>query len=69
MDLTECPFLADAEGRRLCGASSHKMVPSDLAFENYCSTEDHYRCPMMLAQLLAAGRKASSYLTNKQRSV
>ncbi len=32
------------------------MTPEDDDSENYCTTEEHYRCPLLLAHVLRGGR-------------
>ncbi len=51
-----CPYLTQMCSGGLCNASMSGMVPS--AFEKlmYCTTEDHYRCPVLLARFLRGGK-------------
>jgi len=56
-DMPFCPFLNEKGDRDQCGASDLAMKPSDLQMEKYCSTEEHYRCPILLVKTLTKGRK------------
>jgi hypothetical protein len=52
----ECPYLE--KGRvAMCGASITMMVPSIEEEKTWCSTEDHYRCPMLLGHVLRSGAR------------
>lgn len=41
----------------MCGASITMMVPSIEEEKTWCSTEDHYRCPMLLGHVLRSGAR------------
>lgn len=47
----ECPYIGTGPDEA-CGASVANMAPAGLDFELYCSSEDHYRCPIGLARVL-----------------
>lgn len=53
----ECPYIETRTQDFVCGASVTSMVPSVLDLTTYCDTEEHYRCPILLARVL---REASS---------
>jgi hypothetical protein len=36
----------------VCGASVTNMTPCASELATYCATEDHYRCPILLARVL-----------------
>ncbi|MBI3398966.1 MAG: hypothetical protein HY026_07025 [Deltaproteobacteria bacterium] len=46
----ECMYL---EKNGICTASLSKMIPSVLERLAYCDTEEHYRCPILIAHTLA----------------
>lgn len=48
----ECPYLETRPKESVCGASVTSMVPSVSEFTTYCDTEEHYRCPILLARVL-----------------
>lgn len=52
----ECPYLKPSAAAYVCGASVTNMVPSEFEFTIYCVTEEHYRCPLLLARTLRDGR-------------
>jgi len=52
----ECPYLKPLAAAHVCNASDTKMVPSEFEFTIYCNTEEHYRCPILLARTLRDGR-------------
>ncbi len=52
----ECPYLKPCAADYVCGASITNMVPSLFEFTIYCNTEEHYRCPILLARTLREGR-------------
>ncbi len=39
---------------RFCGASLTRLLPGAEEVASWCSTEDHYRCPMLLSHVLRA---------------
>ena len=50
----ECPY--QEKGRvTVCGASITRLHTSMEDQEAFCGTEDHYRCPMLLAHVLRLG--------------
>jgi hypothetical protein len=51
----KCRYLI--EGRKLsyCGASISLMVPSSHEMQTYCTTEENYRCPILLSLMLRSG--------------
>ncbi|MDP2683278.1 MAG: hypothetical protein Q8P28_10865 [Deltaproteobacteria bacterium] len=48
----ECPYLEAGKKSGICNASLTLMAPSTFEAIVYCTTEDHYRCPMLLAHTL-----------------
>lgn len=48
----ECPYIETRPEDPVCGASVTSMVPSVTEFTTYCDTEEHYRCPLLLARVL-----------------
>lgn len=48
----ECPYIEARPEDLVCGASVTSMVPSVIEFTTYCNTEEHYRCPILLAKVL-----------------
>lgn len=48
----ECPYLEPGRLTSTCKASISRMVPSITETEEYCATEEHYRCPMLLSHVL-----------------
>jgi hypothetical protein len=48
----ECPYIETRPEDLVCGASVTSMVPSVLDLTTYCDTEEHYRCPILLAKVL-----------------
>lgn len=49
----KCPYLE--AGRHICNASLTHMAPGVFEVNTYCTTEEHYRCPMLLAYILRRG--------------
>ena len=54
-----CPYLERGRTSGFCSASVTLMVPSMEETDEYCRTEEHYRCPMLLAHVLRGGRGRS----------
>ena len=48
----ECPYVETRHKSFICGASISKMEPGVSEFATYCGTEDHDRCPILLARVL-----------------
>lgn len=48
----ECPYIESRPENPVCQASVTRMVPSASEFITYCDTEEHYRCPILLARVL-----------------
>lgn len=48
----ECPYICK---KGVCGASVTGMSPSSFELNIYCHTEEHYRCPILLARTLREG--------------
>lgn len=48
----ECPYIETSPKDLTCGASISNMVPSVSEFTAYCGSEDHDRCPILLARVL-----------------
>lgn len=54
----ECPYLKLGEkGDCVCTASLTNMVPSPVELKLYCTTDDHFRCPILLSRTLREGAK------------
>ena len=53
----ECPYLEKGMSRPVCNASITHLTPGAEGIDDYCTTEENYRCPMLLAHFLRAGRK------------
>ena len=49
-----CKYLGPEAGG-VCEASVTKMVPSLFEHNIYCTTGEHYRCPLLLARSLRDG--------------
>ncbi len=57
----ECPYLRLGEkGGCLCTASLTKMEPSAIELKLYCTTEEHFRCPILLSRILRDGVRRSA---------
>ena len=59
----ECPYIDTRPNDFICTASMTSMSPSVSEFTTYCGTEDHDRCPILLARVLR-----ESSLTRPQRA-
>lgn len=53
----ECMYLEKCGKNGICSASISLMVPSIFERQVYCGTEEHYRCPMLIAHTLRAGSR------------
>ena len=51
-----CPYLEHGAAERVCNASVTLMAPDDCDTVEYCSSEEHYRCPLLLAHVLRGNR-------------
>ena len=51
----ECPYLET--GRHICNASLTLMAPSIFETNIYFTTEEHYRCPILIAHTLRGWRR------------
>jgi len=51
----ECPYLETSREKSTCSASTGCMRPCELDMTRYCKTEEHYRCPILLAHTLRRG--------------
>ncbi|MFQ5465556.1 MAG: hypothetical protein ACE5EI_06485 [Thermodesulfobacteriota bacterium] len=49
---TRCPYLEPTTEGPVCGASLTMIVPDTSDIDFYCSTEEHYRCAILLARIL-----------------
>ena len=49
-----CPYLEKGM-TEMCAASITLLAPSAEEAEEYCLTEEHYRCPMLLGHVLRSG--------------
>ena len=43
----------------ICKASATGMVPSIFEYRIYCTTQEYYRCPLLLARSLRDGYRES----------
>lgn len=50
-----CPYLGEGGDGLLCAASMTKMTPSLFEQSIYCSTGEHFRCPLLIARTLRDG--------------
>lgn len=48
----ECPYFKTGKEENICIASTRCMKPCELEMNRYCKTEEHYRCPILLAHTL-----------------
>jgi len=51
----ECPYIEAGTMGMVCTASVTSMTPGPSELAAYCATEDHYRCPILLARVLREG--------------
>lgn len=54
---TKCPYLRSVKKDFTCGASVTNMTPSIFEINIYCTSEEHYRCPILLARELRDGSR------------
>ncbi|MBI5903187.1 MAG: hypothetical protein HZB84_06870 [Deltaproteobacteria bacterium] len=62
----ECPYLKKGMSRSVCNASVTLMTLDMEGAEGHCTTEENYRCPMLLALFLREGRKNGPALRSLQ---
>ncbi len=53
--MEECMYLEGSEKNAVCGASLSHFAPGTFERQVYCDTEEHYRCPILLAHTLRKG--------------
>lgn len=58
-----CPYLEHGAAGRVCNASVTLMEPDDCDTVQYCSNEEHYRCPLLLAHVLRGSRDRGTAAT------
>ncbi len=51
----DCPHLETGKKMNICNASLTMMSPGIYETNIYCVTEEHYRCPILLAHTLRNG--------------
>lgn len=68
MNEKSCPYLREEGEKPLCMTSSIRMSPNSLNFTQYCTTEEHYRCPLLLAHTLMNGCRKSVARAGATRS-
>lgn len=51
----ECPYFETGAVRRVCNASLTHLTPGGVELEDYCMTEEHDRCSLLLAFILREG--------------
>lgn len=56
----ECPYIDKGECINRCSASITGMAPSEFELGIYCTTEEHYRCPILLAHTLREGYRENA---------
>lgn len=52
---TRCTYLEAGPAGVVCGASVTGITPGLYERTAYCDTEDHYRCPLLVARTLRGG--------------
>ncbi|MFQ5735855.1 MAG: hypothetical protein ACE5GY_03210 [Thermodesulfobacteriota bacterium] len=55
----ECPYLDAGRIIKLCKASDTLLMPSTERHKRYCSSDEHYRCPVLLGHVLRSGKEAA----------
>lgn len=55
----KCRYLDKAPQDPVCKASMTSLSPSIFELNIYCSTPEHYRCPLLLARSLRDGYRES----------
>ena len=53
----ECRYLEKCGKNAVCTASLSKIIPGVLERMAYCDTEEHYRCPILIAHTLRKGSR------------
>ena len=53
----ECIYLERCGKTGICNASLSLMVPIIFERRVYCDTEEHYRCPILIAHTLRKGSR------------
>lgn len=48
----DCPYYKNEKAKRVCKASFTLLSPDAEEADKYCTTEEHYRCPLLLASVL-----------------
>ncbi|MEK7678828.1 MAG: hypothetical protein AAB356_01425 [Deltaproteobacteria bacterium] len=61
-----CPYLEHGAANRVCNASVTLMKPDDRDTVQYCSSEEHYRCPLLLAHVLRGNRSRTLRVAGNQ---
>lgn len=51
----ECPYFKASMKGSVCKAAINIFTPCAEEAVNYCATEEHYRCPILLAHVLRGG--------------
>lgn len=54
-----CQYLGRGAGG-VCEASITKMVPSLFEHNIYCTTKEHYRCPLLIARSMRDGYREAA---------
>jgi len=57
-----CKYLGDKVHKPLCQASLSQLTPDLSDIGNYCESEDHSNCPILLAHVFRRSRKISRVL-------
>ncbi len=48
----DCPYYSNGRVEKTCLASVTRLSPDAEEAVKYCTTEEHYRCPLLLASVL-----------------
>ncbi len=51
----KCPYIKRDKKDFVCRASASNMVPGIFEINVYCTTEEYYRCPLLIARTLRDG--------------
>ncbi len=54
----DCPYYKSVQTDKACLASVTRLRPEAEEAGKYCTTEEHYRCPLLLASILRGNANA-----------
>lgn len=57
---TKCPYMKRNKKDVVCAASATNMSPNLFEKSVYCTTEEHYRCPLLIARTLRDGYREAA---------